>query len=526
MVSPIESPPPVRYFSAVRKSFIALALMLVACGKSDRSTTPALSDASSASTMRGPDQIVLRFPRDGGQVRAFAYPRLDSVVWTSSAKAPALDRILGFDGDVGSVAAVDTKGAPVRVDLRLGGVSRDAKPKLTDLASGDGSSIYGIDDSGSVVRLTPAGSWKFAPPHPAREVVPEPDGSLLILADHDDGSIVWKIYPPDKSITDSASLPKVGRAIGTQLGDRIYFTVDSGLVGLRTRGLEPVPTVRLDHPVRSLTTTPSGDRLYVATDSEGEIVVFDRYTHETEARLHAPGEIETLRMDPMGRYVLARAADGDSAWVFAVGTDKLLGAVQTAWRDDLPTVTPDGSIALLQGKDVELVNGATLGSESNIEKGGEDSWLFIAWNGFRPRSPGLDEPVTFGYDTAVEVPDWSDDTGSAVSEGALARRDSQQSRPRQGTAATPEGTRPGGGGNAARASGFTVQFAALRSEAAARDVARGIASPGSAKPKVLATERDGVTIYRVVMGPYPTREDAEREARATGKPYWIYEGAP
>jgi hypothetical protein len=509
----------------VRKPLIALALMLAACGKSDRAATPAVSEASSASSMRGPDQIVLRFPRDGGQVRAFAYPRLDSVVWKSDAKAPGIARVLGFDGDLGSVAAVDTKGAPVRVDLRMGHVSRDAKPKLTDLASDDGSAIYGISDSGNVVRLTPAGSWTFEPSYPAREVVPEPDGSLLILADHGDGSILWKIHPPDKSVADSAVLPRVGRVFGTQLGDRIYFTVDSGLVGLRTRDMEPVPSVRLDRPVVALATTPSGDRLYVATDSAGQIIIFDRYTHRTEAQLRAPGEIGALRMDPMGRYVLARAAEGDSAWVFAVGTDKLLGTVETKWREDLPTVTPDGSIALLEGNDVRLVNGSSLAGVNTVEKGGKDSWLFVAWNGFRPRSPGLDEPVTFGYDTAVDVPDWSEDTGSAVSEGSLAGRDSNRARPGQNPDRSTGSNAPAGG-NASRASGFTVQFAAVRSGDAARDAASEIKSSGSSKARVITTERAGVTIYRVVMGPFPTREDAERAARATGKPYWIYEGAP
>jgi hypothetical protein len=476
--------------------------------------------------MRGPDQIVLRFPRDGGQVRAFAYPQLDSVVWESSAKAPAIARVLGFDGDLGSVAAVDTKGAPVRVDLRMGGVSRNTKPKLTDLASEDGSAIYGINDSGSVVRLTPAGDWTYEPHSPARDVVPEPDGSLLILADHGEGSILWKLHPPDKSVSDSAILPRVGRAFNTQLGDRIYFTVDSGLVGLRTRDLEPVPSVRLDRPVRALATTPSGDRLYVAIDSAGQIIVFDRYTHRTEAQLRAPGEVEALRMDPMGRFVLARAAQGDSAWVFAIGTDKLLGSVHTQWRDDLPTVTPDGNIALLEGDDVRLVSGTSLAGENTVAKGGSDAWLFVAWNGFRPRSPGLDEPVTFGYDTAVDVPDWSDDTGSAVSEGALARRDSARARP----APTPGASagNPGATEEASksRESGFTVQFAAVRSRDAARDAASEIKSSGSSSARVIATERAGVTIYRVVMGPFPTRDDAERVARATGKPYWIYEGAP
>jgi cell division protein FtsN len=38
--------------------------------------------------------------------------------------------------------------------------------------------------------------------------------------------------------------------------------------------------------------------------------------------------------------------------------------------------------------------------------------------------------------------------------------------------------------------------------------------------------RDGSTIYRVVMGPYTTREEAERVGREAKQSYWIYEGGP
>ena len=49
-----------------------------------------------------------------------------------------------------------------------------------------------------------------------------------------------------------------------------------------------------------------------------------------------PGAARAVRMDPLGRYLLVRAAEGDSAWVVAVGTRRLVGAVRTAWRADLP----------------------------------------------------------------------------------------------------------------------------------------------------------------------------------------------
>ncbi|HEU4641418.1 MAG TPA: SPOR domain-containing protein [Gemmatimonadaceae bacterium] len=508
----------------MRTTLLALALVLVACGRSDRAGAPALSDAPSASSMRGPDQIVLRFPRGGGAVRAFAFPRLDSLVWTSSGKVPPLVRVLGFDEEAGTVAAADDKGALVRVDLRLGAVTRDSKPRLTRLATSDGSAVYGIDDDGGIVRLTPAASWRFSPPAPARDVIPEPDGAILILADLGDRTTVWQMYPPARTITDTVRLPRVSRALRTQVGDRVYFTVDSGLVGLRSRGLEKVPSIHLQHHVRAIATTPSGDRLYVATDSSTDVLVIDRYTHQVSARIALPGPAAELRMDPTGRYVLAHPARVDSAWVIAVGTDHLVGAVPTEWRNDLPAVAPNGWIALLDGKNVRLVDGETLRTRDTAKGGAKDDWYFIAWNGFRPRASGLDEPVTFGGDSAAAdtmdttaIPDVSP---SPADSAATPARPRPAPMPRDTVAAAPPADTL-----ARRAQGFTVQFAAVRSPDTARSVASTISVQGTSA-RVVATQRMGITIYRVVLGPYPTRAEAERVARASGKSYWVYEGAP
>ena len=70
-----------------------------------------------------------------------------------------------------------------------------------------------------------------------------------------------------------------------------------------------------------------------------------------------------------------------------------------------------------------------------------------------------------------------------------------------------------------------MQFAALRAQDAANDILHELHVTG-ATPRLVTTTHDGVTIYRVVIGPYPTREEAERIARTSGKSYWVYEGAP
>src|SRR6476646_10782286 len=101
----------------------------MACG-SDRGRAPAARDTARATsaTPRGPDELVLRIPRGGGEARVFAYPRLDTVVWN------------------------------------------------------DGSNIYGIGTDGSVQRnTTSSGTWEWNPPVAAHYAYPQPDASLLVL---------------------------------------------------------------------------------------------------------------------------------------------------------------------------------------------------------------------------------------------------------------------------------------------------------------------------------------------------------
>jgi cell division septation protein DedD len=164
------------------------------------------------------------------------------------------------------------------------------------------------------------------------------------------------------------------------------------------------------------------------------------------------------------------------------------------------------------------VDGETLRPQRRAKGGAKDSWLFVAWNGFRPRAAGLDEPVSFGGDSTAAA-----DTSAPVPPADHgAPRDTQPvARPvaRDTTRVVTRDTA------AQRAQGYTVQFAALRSAQAAKDIADRTKVEG-APPRVIATARDGVMIYRVVIGPFASRAEAERVAKTSGKPYWIYQGAP
>jgi hypothetical protein len=144
----------------------------------------AAPDSSTPSVVEnhGPEPLLLRVPRGGGTGRIYRYPNLDSAVWTVD-EAPAIDRVLAFDDNAGSIAVVDSKGFPGRLDLRETDVLRAARTKLTSLTSVNGSDIYGINVKGEIVRLNPNGSdWKFKPPVPARAVFAQPNGDVIVLS--------------------------------------------------------------------------------------------------------------------------------------------------------------------------------------------------------------------------------------------------------------------------------------------------------------------------------------------------------
>ena len=73
-----------------------------------------------------------------------------------------------------------------------------------------------------------------------------------------------------------------------------------------------------------------------------------------------------------------------------------------------------------------------------------------------------------------------------------------------------------------RFAGYVVSFAAVLTVQKASEVAAEITING-AHPRVAATQSGATTIYRVVLGPFPTREEADKVGRESKRQYWIYE---
>ncbi len=382
--------------------------------------------------------------------------------------------------------------------------------------SADGWSIYGVDSANTIVRLTPTGDWKLKTGGKVRRLFPLADGTLVALLDHGDGSLLLRLHPPGDAVEDSVEVPRPDRAVATPLGDRLYLGVKDDLLGVQAHTLDGIAKVSARDDILAIAPTPSGDRIFVANKGGPRLQVMDRYAEEMGGSVRLPGLVTEFRMDPMGRYLLARPVDGDSAWVVAISTDELVGTVQTEWRSDLPAVAVDGLIATVRGKDVVFVDAAKGTVTRTASDGASDLWFFTLWNGLRPRAEGVDVPVSFSLGDEGDRRDPTD---------SIRRIPVRPPTPTDTSAAEPAPVLPIAPPPPVSRDSWTVSFAAVLTDARAREIADGITVDGQ-RPRVVKGETAGTTVYRVVFGPYNSKADAERMGRASKHNYWVYEGVP
>jgi hypothetical protein len=184
-------------------------------------------------------------------------------------------------------------------------------------------------------------------------------------------------------------------------------------------------------------------------------------------------------MDPAGRWLLARPSVGDSVWIVDLPTRTLVGAVATGWSVELPAIGPDGALLVRQGNDLVAYRPDSLKEIGRVPGGRADFWTLTTW---RPRG-GYQPSLVAEAQAATPMPGAADSLG-------------------------PEGP-------------LYVQVSTSQNESWSSGLAQQLSRAGLAA-KVLPpqTPDDG---YRVVLGPYTTRAQAEDIGRKLGRPFWIYQ---
>ncbi|HEX9703655.1 MAG TPA: SPOR domain-containing protein [Gemmatimonadales bacterium] len=392
-------------------------------------------------------------------------------------RLPAVERVIGVDPEAEFVYLRTEKSEILAYDLESGRADTVA-PTAVRAALGPDGTLYAVDTARRVTSV--AKRVRFAWPQPLGAIPAELFGAVnqrLVAVVRQDLTRIIAAGAGQAPTVREVALS--GDVAASHWGDLLAVAGDSGITLVDPLGLRDPAFVRLEQHPRALAFSPSGHRIYVARRNLAGLGVVDRFEQRELDGIALPGEAATIRLDPFGRWLLARPAGGDSVWIVDLPLKRLAGTLPTTWQLDLPAVGPDGTVLLRQGDDVVAfrvdTTGATLHQEGRVAGGAADLWVVTRW---RPRWGA--PPATAGAAAAAD----------AAGTGEI----------------------------------LYVQVSVSRNIAWSTEMAQQLSRAGLAARVLTPTRPDEG--YRVVLGPYGTRAEAEAIGRRLGRPYWIYQPEP
>jgi hypothetical protein len=374
---------------------------------------------------------------------------------------------------------VDTNKALVGIDLESRGV-RPISTGVEQAVRVPNGSVYAL--SAKRVTRYDAGSPTIYRP----ELPGQPQFQFGTFSDRYVAVLATK--PPKMVILSSERQLRsdniaAGEVTSTYWGDLLGVAGDRQVLLYDTSEPYGVQTVPVTVTPRHLAFSPSGHRVYVAGDSPA-IVVIDRFARAQLGTIPIPGLASRIRTDGTGRWMVARAAQGDSVWIIDLATGRRVTTVETDWADDLPTVAGRSTLLLRSSGDLVAsdLSRASVPEIGRIKGGGRDFWTVTTWV---PREQLLKAAA------AAE--------SASVSQDSLLAVDSSSTAP-----ATDR---------------IYLQVSSSQNADWSRELSKQLTAAGYPS-QVLepGTVDEG---YRVVVGPYASREEAEEIGRKLGRPYFI-----
>jgi len=448
------------------KAILLVAATVAACGQG-----PELASGNAPISRGVPGASVLRIPREGGVARLYRVESLDSADWKPADKLPPVDRPLGADPEQGLVFVMDRKNNVVAVDLDTRRV-RTYLENVRYATVGPDGALYAVDTANSVVQLVRRTPVRFRSKLQGKptQLHGTMDGGLLAQLGGERPALE---YLGSDQAPSSTPLPK-GQLASSFLGDLVAVAADTAVVLYAPQRKSEPRSIPIAGDARAVMFSPSGHRIYVA-QAAGPLLVLDRFDGTQLREIELPGPARELRGDMFGNWILVRPEDQDSVWVIDVGTGKQVGAAAARWSDDLPAIAPPHTLLARRGADLVGLDltAPNLPEVGRIKGGAADFWLPIAWQ------PAQEAELPFQADSA-----------------ALAAADTGPARP-----------------------SVYLQVSSSQNPAWANELSGKLGGAGL-PASVLAPRRTG-ELYRVVLGPYATREQAEATGRKIGMPSFI-----
>jgi hypothetical protein len=451
----------------VRATFLIAVAALVACG-SEGTQNPvkdAFVDAPKEGEVGAP--VAFRFPtRRGNDTKLYRLPEFEEVNWTFETSRSPAEQVVGFAADQDLVYYLTEASQLVALDLTSGRIRVVDSTVALAAMSPVGTPVL-VRVNGSVASV----SYRTAVPWTV-EFVSAPSAiwvgarERLIALVSEDGGRILRLHANGQN--PISQLVPNGDVSVSMWGDAAAVATDSGIALIDPDDPDARRFLPFARPPQFVVFSPSAHRVYAADDG-ARLYGIDWNTMAVVDSLTLPGTAVAARVDPWGRTLLLRPAMGDSVWVVDGPRWVLEQTVEGEWEDELPLVAPDGSILIRRGDQVVSLSRDPLEVVGTTADPRGDRWIVAAWD---PRRPALESAM-------------------------------------EGVAETQQASQA-----------IYVQVSSTSNPEWAADLAANLGRAGM-QASVLPPERDDEP-YRVVLGPYPSREEAEATRRRLNMPSWIF----
>ncbi len=458
--------------------------------------------------------VAFRLPTQGGPLTVYKLPDLEATRWGAGARTAGAYDAVGVDLQGRRLLYRDSVGGIASLDL-VALRERSVAPRGALAAVGADGTLLAVATDGTVLEshhwgVTP---WPTNLGRRVRAVFAAPGGRLLALRDASADTLAT--FSRDGLVRAVAAPEAADRAAAFD-GDAVAFATDSGLVVVEERESDRPWFVRLSGTPRAAIFSPSGHQVFVALEGRSELAVVDRFDRAAMSSIPLPGPAAALRADPWGRAILVRPSEQpDVVWIVGVADHEVRGELRTRWASDLPVVAEDGVILAREEGAVVARDVRSLDSVGAVAGGAADLWFTGRW---------------VARSAAAAARSLAREAQPAATTAAAPRERPAERPASAQPARTPEPVLPPAAARAeprapaapepaAPPGNFWAQVTSTRFPEGARALADTLRTGGH--PAQVIAPRPADNIWRVMTGPYRSREAADSAGRALGRPYFI-----